>query len=50
MAYHTVLSTSDDFVNAMKSANQISEKITNVLNRNNNGSKTDTNYEVVPYR
>jgi Niemann-Pick C1 protein len=44
MAYHTVLSTSNDFVNAMISANQISESITKMLNKN-----SDTKYEVFPY-
>jgi Niemann-Pick C1 protein len=44
MAYHTVLSTSNDFVNAMISANQISESITKMLNKNSN-----TKYEVFPY-
>ena len=46
MAYHTVLSTSNDFVNAMVSANQISEMITEMLNNNSN---TNTHYEVFPY-
>jgi Niemann-Pick C1 protein len=44
MAYHTVLSTSNDFVNAMISANQISESVTKMLNKN-----SDTQYEVFPY-
>ena len=48
MAYHTVLSSSDDFINAMVSAHQISDKISAVLNKNNNG--TDIKYEVFPYR
>lgn len=46
MAYHTVLSTSNDFVNAMVSANQISEMITEMLNNNSN---SNTHYEVFPY-
>ncbi len=50
MAYHTVLSSSNDFINAMVSANQISKMITEILNKGNNGSATDTNYEVIPYR
>lgn len=47
MAYHSVLSTSNDFVNAMTSARQISKMITNFLNKNSN---SETNYEVFPYR
>jgi hypothetical protein len=47
MAYHTVLSTSNDFVNAMVSANQISNMITNFLNKDSN---SETKYEVFPYR
>lgn len=47
MAYHTVLSTSNDFVNAMISANQISAMITQVLNNNSN---SDVKFEVFPYR
>jgi hypothetical protein len=47
MAYHSVLSTSEDFVNAMVSAYYISDKITQMLNQNNNSS---TKYEVFPYR
>ena len=47
MAYHKVLSTSDDFVNAMISANQISETITKMLNQN---SSSELKYEVFPYR
>lgn len=47
MAYHKVLSTSDDFVNAMVSAHQISDTITNMLNKN---SKSSQKYEVFPYR
>ncbi len=50
MAYHTVLSSSNDFINAMVSANQISKTITDILNKDNNGSATDTHYEVIPYR
>lgn len=50
MAYHTVLSTSDDFINAMISANQISDLINKILN-NHSISTNDTNhkYEVIPY-
>lgn len=48
MAYHTVLSSSDDFINAMVSANQISAKITEELNKRTN--RTDgQKFEVVPY-
>jgi hypothetical protein len=47
MAYHTVLSKSEDFVNAMLSANTISNKITEMLNQDNNST---TKYEVFPYR
>lgn len=47
MAYHTVLSTSEDFVNAMISANQISSMITELLNNNSN---SNVKYEVFPYR
>jgi Niemann-Pick C1 protein len=46
MSYHTVLSTSTDFVNAMISANQIADKITKILNENNT---SDMKYEVFPY-
>lgn len=47
MAYHKVLATSEDFINAMKSANKISDAITNMLN---NGSNSTQKYEVFPYR
>ncbi len=47
MAYHTVLSTSDDFVNAMLSAHKISEVISKILNENN--PDKDHKYEVFPY-
>ncbi len=49
MAYHTVLANSDDFINAMISAKQISEKITDVLNSKLNRTGDDEKYEVVPY-
>lgn len=47
MGYHTVLSTSEDFVNAMISAHKISGEITRILNEDN---KSDVKYEVFPYR
>ena len=47
MAYHTVLSNSDDFVSDMVSAHQISKSITDMLNKNSNST---TKYEVFPYR
>ena len=47
MAYHTVLSTSNDFVNAMISANQLSQSISDMLNKHSNYT---TKYEVFPYR
>jgi Niemann-Pick C1 protein len=55
MAYHTVLSTSDDFVNAMLSAQQIADTITNMLNKELTGSDSSNStahtnkYEVFPY-
>ena len=51
MAYHTVLSTSDDFINAMISANQISDLINKILNNNTiSTNQTGPKYEVIPYR
>jgi Niemann-Pick C1 protein len=51
MAYHTVLSTSDDFINAMISANQISDLINKILNNNTiSTNQTRPRYEVIPYR
>lgn len=47
MAYHKVLSTSEDFINAMQSAYKISDAITKMLN---NGSNSAQKYEVFPYR
>jgi len=52
MAYHTVLSTSDDFINAMISANQISDLINKILNNHSitNNITDGPKYEVIPYR
>lgn len=65
MAYHSVLSTSDDFVNAMLAAQQIADLITKMLNENHNETfatdittttghhnhqhKPHQRYEVFPY-
>ncbi|CAF1006470.1 unnamed protein product [Brachionus calyciflorus] len=46
MAYHKVLSTSDDFINAMKSAHKISEAINKILN---SGTNSSNKIEVFPY-
>ena len=46
MAYHTVLSTSDDFVNAMMAAHKIADAINKELNKDNSKQKL----EVFPYR
>ena len=42
MSYHTILKTSDDFVAALKSANQIAENIAHTIN--------NTDIKVFPYR
>jgi hypothetical protein len=47
MTYHTVLSKSEDFINAMVYANQLAQTITDTLNINNTN---DIKYEVFPYR
>lgn len=46
MAYHSVLSTSQDFINAMTSAHTLASTITDMLNKNNTGKP----YEVFAYR
>ena len=46
MTYHTVLSKSIDFINAMLSANRLATLITDTINNNTSGEK----YEVFPYR
>jgi hypothetical protein len=46
MTYHTVLSKSEDFINAMVASHRIASTISDMLNMNNTGPK----YEVFPYR
>lgn len=47
MAYHSVLSTSDDFVNAMISAHKIADTINKELNKD---KSSEVKQEVFPYR
>ena len=48
MTYHTVLSKSEDFINAMVYANQLAQTITDTLNTGKHAD--DVKYEVFPYR
>lgn len=47
MAFHSVLSTSEDFINAMNAANNLATKITEKLNEDNQPG--DKKVEVFPY-
>lgn len=44
MTYHTILKTSEDYINALKDAREISDNITKTLN------KDGGHYKVFPYR
>lgn len=50
MTYHTVMRTSKQFYEALRSARSIADNITRTLNARLNGSTAKTSYEVFPYR